>query len=126
MSNRALPAFNVTGNLHDLTGIVTATPDVRLVFTPILSRNPVVWAGDMYAVKPVGVAINSDGSIATPANPILLLANDSGLNVTELRWQVVIHAQGDVTTWSFPAPLDGQTTNLAATIPTPDRSEFVT
>lgn len=119
-----LPNFSVTGNLFEIipgfTGAELATrslTSVQLQFAPnVRPADFVVWEGDLYRVRPVIVTVSSDGSISNVDDPVLLLANDDGLNITGLQWQVSITTLGAAQTsveWWFDAPADGATVDLA-------------
>jgi hypothetical protein len=120
-----LPSFAVTGNLFDIPGqndgshLLTTGLKARVEFTPNVT-GPVKWEDANYWIKPVGVTVSSDGSLSDVDAPILLLANDAGLNVSGIQWTAHILIPGaksiDVT---FNAPGDGQSVDLAAVTPAP-------
>lgn len=113
----SLPKFEVTGNLYDIPGLnadgelVTRACSDSVTFTPNLNPDEFfTWAGGLYRTpRPVGVAVNPDGSISDLDHPVLLLDNDTGLNIAGIQWRVDVGR----TSWWFTAPGDGSTVDLA-------------
>lgn len=121
-----LPSFGVVGNLFDIPGqndgthLLTTGLKGRIEFTCNVA-GPIVWGGADYWIKPVGVSINSDGSIASDDSPVLLLANDDGLNVTGIQWTAhILIAGAKSVNVTFDAPADGDIIDLAAVSPAPN------
>lgn len=119
-----LPSFTVTGNLNDILPVPTggeltteAWESARVVFTHNIKRGVLVWDDAIYNRPQVlGAFPDADGSIA----PIVLLANDAGLNVSGIQWTATVLASGNsLTEIVFNAPADGGTVNLATVTPVP-------
>lgn len=124
----ALPSFTVTGNVFDLLGNVAGGEIVgnglggatlaTVTFTPNVPANYFVrWDGDLYHLNEVVATVNGDGSITRNGDPVQLLANDAGLSVEGLQWQV--YASNTVRFW-FDAPTDGSTVDLGSVAPVPN------
>jgi len=136
-----LPSFTVTGNLFDITGDIDASELVefppttlRFTFSPNLSNiNDVVTYNDnLYRVRPVYAGIEDDGEIVhadmvngqvvTDGDPVQLLAEDDGLNVSGLMWKASLETPvgtlwKELTSWWFYAETDGSTVNLPTVEP---------
>lgn len=120
-----LPSFSAAGNLSDILaaasdGEITteAWTSARIVFSHNIRSGALVWDGDIYNRPPVvRVYPDSDGDIA----PVVLLANDDGLNVGGIQWHAtVLDGNGNsVVEIVFDAPEDGGTINLATVTPAP-------
>lgn len=128
-----LPSFTVTGNIYDILGATVGSELIgsppagaTVLFESNIPRNDVVtFDGDVYRVPPTPGVITAEGSILHDGQPILLLANDSGLNVEELQWTVTVRQSPGrggrkVISFTFDAPEDGETINLADVVPVPN------
>lgn len=139
----ALPSFTVVGNLFEILGDVSESELVesppttlRLTFTPNISSvsTPVTYDGNLYKIGIVYGGIEDDGTIVhssivngvnvTDGDPIQLLAQDAGLNVTGLMWKVSLEAPiADKTGWTLlmswwiDAYADGATVDLSQVAP---------
>lgn len=118
-----LPCFTVTGNVHELPGTtasgeltVAALTGGMVSFHPNIGSELFLWESKLYRVAPVQVMVGSDGTLSIAGSPVKLLANDPGLNFSNLQWQASIQRpnNGSPVKWWFDAPLDGQSINLAA------------
>lgn len=125
----ALPSFTITGTIFDLLGNVdsgeiignglsgdNAMPATVTFTSNVPLNNLVRWDGDgsLNRVKPVVAEVSSDGTITRNGDPVKLLANDAGLSVDGLQWQV--HA-GSTSRFWFNAPTDGGTVDLGSVAP---------
>jgi hypothetical protein len=124
-----LPSFTLTGNVFDILGNTAASALVEngfgsgaanpptVTFTSNVPGNQfVTWAGHLERVAPVTATINSAGQILRNGSPVLLLANDSGLNISGLQWTVNI---GQMVSFTFTAPANGATVDLNSVVPVP-------
>jgi hypothetical protein len=117
-----LPSFTLAGNLNDILPSVVAGEigtvawdRARVILTHNIKEGVLVWAGKVYNRPPTEIlSVDVDGNISSVAHPVLLLANDAGLNVTGIQWNVQIESpRGTVVTdfW-ITAPGDGVTVDL--------------
>ena len=125
-----LPSFSVTWTGNDVPGTNDGTELVDLpvsqVTTLVCTHNvrqgyPVRWAGETYFLPDrVIISVNPDGTISGPGEPVMLLANDSGLNVSDIWWTVTVRRPGHPeVSWEFPAPGDGGLVDLSAVMTVP-------
>lgn len=136
-----LPSMGVTANLKEVLGIATAgeltesaLSQARVTFVSNFPPDAWLrWGTSLYrGVAPVGypdVRVNTAGNIVLnddAESPVLLLAQDDGLNVRGLQWhvqvdipsQVLPPSSGEVMrSWWFDAVADGATVDLKTTIP---------
>jgi hypothetical protein len=126
------PSFTVTGNLFDLLGNVVGTElaasgfgsgvagGAKVTFTSNVPKNQfVAWDNKLNRVKDVVAQIASDGHLHRNGDTVRLLANDAGLSVQGLQWQVTV--AGMKPFW-FDAPADGATVDLKTVTPVPNAS----
>lgn len=123
----ALPSFTVTGNVFDLLGNIAggeivgnglggAVPATVTFTSNVPSDAFVRWDGELYRVAEVVATVNGSGEILRNGDPVQLLANDAGLSVENLQWEV--HAGSTRRFW-FDAPADGDTLDVGAVAPVP-------
>jgi hypothetical protein len=120
-----LPAFTVTGNLSQLLGItdVELPSGVQVTFTCNNPTTvPITYDGALYQVLPLPATFDVNGDLMDPStgNPVELLANDPGLNVSGLQWNISVVGRGGVqllAPWWFNALTNGETLELAAVAP---------
>lgn len=132
----ALPSFAVTGNLKEILGVVVSSeltasamsqavvefvsnyPATRLIrFNGVMHRMPTAPPS---RVNTNGDIVDDDGE------QVRLLAQDDGLSIRHLQWQVriTIPAQvippspsGQIKAWWIDAGIDGDNVNLETTLP---------
>lgn len=132
----ALPSFAVTGKLKDILGVVVSSELTASAMSAAViefdSNVPVdtliSWAGVMHRM-PIAPAsrVNTAGDIVgTDGEQVRLLAQDDGLNIRNLQWQVriTIPAQvippspsGLIRSWWINAGADGANVDLETTLP---------
>lgn len=132
----ALPNSVAAGNLKEVLGTVSsggelvesALEQAVIEFRSNVPADKVVkWAGTMFRILPVPARVNDDGDIVTPAGgPVRLLAQDDGLNIRNLQWQISVtipsqvippSPSGMIKAWWFDAGVDGETIDLETTLP---------
>lgn len=136
----ALPNMIVTGNLKDIMGDVigseiaeSALSQARVQF--VANHPPdafIRWGDTLYRMPtPINARVNTDGDIVFvdedgDESPVRLLAQDDGLNIRGLQWQVRIDipeqvlppvSGGRMRSWWIEAKADGETSDLKTTIP---------
>lgn len=126
-----LPSFTIVGTLFDVLGdtlagelVETGAASTTITFTPNLSlTQQFTWDGDLYRIRPVAAVLTGTG-ITRSGDPVRLLANDDGLNVSGIQWQVKVATPGLPTPHAFwfDAPSDGDTIDLSAVTPVPGTS----
>ncbi|MEV5360569.1 hypothetical protein AB0K45_09520 [Micrococcus luteus] len=127
-----LPNFTVSGNLRDILDVPAggelvdeAWTDAYVIFAPNIKDGVLVYGGDLYnRPRSVKATVNDDGDIEIGGQPVELLANDPGLNVTGIQWRCDIKtsASNIVGSFWFDAPADGGTVDLAAVAHVPSTS----
>lgn len=114
----SLPSFTVIGNLSDILPAPTdgelstvAWQTARVSFAHNITTGVLVYDGRIYNRPPtVTVTPAADGGITN-----VLLANDAGLNVDGVQWQVrIVVSNTTVASWCIDAPADGEIIDLAA------------
>lgn len=129
-----LPSFTIDPNttITEILGQVAGSElsessmtSARLRFTSNILDGFVVWEGDIKRVLTVEAYVNTAGTIERfhedgGSGPVMLLANNPGLNATNIQWTVdIVIGRTSVKKWTFTGPLDGQLHNLALSIPEP-------
>jgi len=133
-----LPSFTLTGNVLEILGSVVggeletaALSQAQVELRPNAGDDIfVTWEDSLNRVLAVTAMINTDGDVVLDADdtPVRLLAQDDGLNIRNLRWQVRIHIPprvippspgGTMRSWWVSAPGDGGTLNIADSMPAP-------
>lgn len=148
----ALPGFTATGNLNQILGDLaggslaeTAMATAQIRFTSSINPDSFVeWDNRLHRILPVDAVADSNGDIQL-ANPsggvqldddgdpvaVVLLANDDGLNVSDIRWTVLINVHaptpsvaGDVMrSWEIGARSDGETVDIKDDMPPPGQKK---
>lgn len=131
----ALPSFVATGNLKEVLGNVSGDELVESILEQAIiecrSNVPldalVKWGGTMYRILPVPARVDVDGNIVTPTgDPLRLVAQDDGLSIRNLQWQIIItipyqvippSPSGQIKSWWIDAGIDGETVDLETTLP---------
>lgn len=132
----ALPSFAVTGKLKDILGVVVSSELTASAMSAAViefdSNVPVdtliSWAGVMHRMPIAPPSrVNTAGDIVgTDGEQVRLLAQDDGLNIRNLQWQVriTIPAQvippspsGLIRSWWINAGADGANVDLETTLP---------
>lgn len=112
-----LPSFTVIGNLSDILAAPTggelttvAWEKARVTFSHNIRSGVLVFDGNIYNRPPsVTVTPGEDGGITN-----VLLANDPGLNVDGVQWQVrIVVSNTLIASWWIDAPDDGEIVDLA-------------
>lgn len=133
-----LPSFTIdpTTRFSDLLGDVVDSEleaevmaNAAVTFTPNIGANDlVVWERDFYRILPVKAYINEAGTIereyeSGDTGPVILLANDDGLNVAGIQWTITIKSGKTVLrSWTFNALTDGMTLGLDSVAPVPEQA----
>lgn len=127
-----LPSFTLVGNLKDIlpTPVAgelaeTAWTSVYVLLVSNIKEGVLTWNGTVYPRPPaVKALVGSDGSIKVGGQPVVLLANDSGLNVSGIQWRCDIRSgpYKVLASFWFDAKLDGETVNLASVAHVPSTS----
>lgn len=128
-----LPSFTIdpTTTFSELLGDVVDSEleaevmaNAAVIFTPNIGVGDfVVWEHQFYRVRPVVAYINGAGGIEREyesggRGPVLLLANNPDLNVTNIQWTVTVKIGKTVLrVWTFTAPADGVIFDLATVAP---------
>lgn len=131
----ALPSFVAVGNLKEVLGTVAAAELVESAMdraviecrSNVPADRLVTWAGTMKRILPVPARVDDGGNIVgVDGGPLRLLAQDDGLNIRNLQWQIVITIpsqvvppapSGAVHAWWIAAGADGETVDLDTTLP---------
>ncbi|MCX8559759.1 hypothetical protein OS122_02450 [Mycolicibacterium mucogenicum] len=128
-----LPSFTIdpTTRLRDIIGSAVGTTlttealeKTRVVFSSNIQPNSlIVFDGDIYrAPAKVYAEVGTDGTIRKAGNPVVLLANDAALSVSNVQWTVTIMVPTPsgpqlITPWTFDAPASGTVEDLSTTVP---------
>lgn len=131
-----LPSFALTGNLKEVFGdvssdeLVESTMDRAVIeFTANVPADSYIkWENSIYRQPPVPARVDSDGYVVNPTGgPVLLLAQDDGLNIRGLQWRVYIaltataipsRSSAKMRTFWFNALTDGESIDLKDVLPT--------
>jgi hypothetical protein len=112
-------AAQILGNLVAGTDLSeTALYNVPVTFVSNVAADQVVlWENRIEKLPPVVAHFAPDGTLKRNGDPVKLLANDSGLNVTGLQWTCFINGTEEFT---FNAGVDGEVIDLSAVVHTPN------
>jgi hypothetical protein len=114
-------AAQILGNLVAGTDLSeTALYNVPVTFVSNVAADQVVlWENRIEKLPPVVAHFAPDGTLKRNGDPVKLLANDSGLNVTGLQWTCFINGTEEFT---FNAGVDGEVIDLSEVVNTPNTS----
>lgn len=136
----ALPSFTLTGNLQEILGDVIgdelAETDLSRAIVQLQCNVPedalIVWNDVAYVVQPVNALVDTDGNILNEdGDPLLLLAEDAGLSISDLQWRINISIPASSTPplpgkrlrpWWIDAGEDGDIIDLSQIAPVPGTS----
>jgi hypothetical protein len=122
----APPSMTVTGTASQLLGNLvggtdlaeTALYNLPVTFVPNIAADQVVlWENRIEKVIPVVARFAPDGTLKRNGDPVKLLANDSGLNVSGLQWTCFINGTEEFT---FNAGVNGEVVDLSEVVNTPN------